>query len=85
MRVRARAGSVLSSLHSSALAQGYVKRRTCCYRLRQNPLEGCVSVLRRRMCSAGSCERFCGMGVGVGDPKKNRSGLNLIVLFATAN
>lgn len=68
VRACACVGPVLSSLHSSALAQGYVKRRTCCCGSRQNPPEGCTSVSRapRHACSAGSCERF-----GSGDPKMN--------------
>lgn len=44
-----RDGSALSSLHSSALMEGYVKRQTCCRGLQpqQEPIEGCTLVSRR--------------------------------------
>lgn len=77
------AGSVLSSLHSSELAQGYVKRRTCCCGSRQIPLEGCTSISQRHDTRAPP-DLANTFGRGGGDPKMNPSGRDVSMWFNMA-
>lgn len=82
--MRVCAGSVLSSLHSSVLAQGYVKRRTCCCGSRQIPLEGCTSVSQQHDTRAPPDLAHLQHFGRRGDPKMNPSGRDVSMWFDVA-